>query len=498
MKKAVFHVIGFVTLYLLVCGCLSTLYGQYNLVPNPSFEQYTNCPSDSTIYAMHNNKPDYWYKPDKRAGSYLNACTGSFVYGVPYHYSNSGIAYQPARTGVAYIAIHYLNGVGNNSRNYFQVQLNDSLRSGKCYYGEFYVALTDHYKLACNNHGLLLTKQAVYADTAYPPKSLLIGSPQVVSFGNPIIRDSVNWTKVSAVFVASGGEMFLTVGNFKSDANTIWEIINPGGYSAAAYYIDDVSVIPLDSMPLPADAGPDRTITFGDSTYIGSYTSGINIINWYNSNGAQIATGVPGLKVSPAASTFYVVEHTVCGNYSRDTVYVSVQAAVPLSFLSYNAYLKNGSVFHRWSVGNEVNVSHYNITRSYDGGEFKEVGTIKAGLINGQYSFVELVEAKANAWYRIEGVDYDGKKTYSNIINLKSLGERKVLLMPNPATDVLTLSGREMRRVVITDITGNVVANSKCNSSLVTMNVAGFAAGIYMVQVTTTDGTVEILKFIKE
>ena len=48
---------------------------QINLVPNPSFEQYTNCPDNSTLTGTKNSKPDFWYKPDVRNGGYLNACS---------------------------------------------------------------------------------------------------------------------------------------------------------------------------------------------------------------------------------------------------------------------------------------------------------------------------------------------------------------------------------------------------------------------------------------
>ena len=41
---------------------------QTNLIPNPSFEQYTNCPDNSTSIAGRNSKPDIWYKPDARGG----------------------------------------------------------------------------------------------------------------------------------------------------------------------------------------------------------------------------------------------------------------------------------------------------------------------------------------------------------------------------------------------------------------------------------------------
>ncbi|MEI2711165.1 MAG: hypothetical protein V9E96_19435 [Chitinophagaceae bacterium] len=52
-----------------VCVC-----AQLNHVPNNSFEQFTTCPNSSTLQNAFNSKPDYWYKPDKRAAIYYNNC----------------------------------------------------------------------------------------------------------------------------------------------------------------------------------------------------------------------------------------------------------------------------------------------------------------------------------------------------------------------------------------------------------------------------------------
>lgn len=58
--------------------CSVPIYAQYNLVPNPSFEQYTNCPYN--LANLWNDKPDYWYKPDLRGARYFNACANGYDY----------------------------------------------------------------------------------------------------------------------------------------------------------------------------------------------------------------------------------------------------------------------------------------------------------------------------------------------------------------------------------------------------------------------------------
>jgi hypothetical protein len=80
--------------------------------------------------------------------------------------------------------------------------------------------------------------------------SFLPYQPQVENPQGNILTDSLNWTKISGIFTAQGGENYLTIGNFKDSTNTT--IIDAdsgnGEYNNAYYYIDKVSLIPLDSL----------------------------------------------------------------------------------------------------------------------------------------------------------------------------------------------------------------------------------------------------------
>ncbi len=312
------------------------IFAQTNLVPNWSFEVYTNCPSYSLtdMNVIRNNKPDFWYKPDFRGAGYLNSCANNDTLGVPLNQSSPTDVqcYQLAKSGSAYMAMAFR--ASTNARNYIQVILNDSLKIGHCYYAEYYVARINGYKLACNNHAMLFTNVPIFADTA-SGQQIIPAIPQVINT-NALIEDTVNWTKVAGVFTAQGGEKFLTLGNFKNDNNTTISVVQSTGYYGVAYYVDDVFVYSLDSFQVKADAGADTTIALGGSAFIGSLISGIPSIKWYKSNGVLFQTGVPGFTISPTQSDFYVIEQTVCGFTNRDTVYVSVNP-LPLKWLSFTA-----------------------------------------------------------------------------------------------------------------------------------------------------------------
>ena len=316
-------------LWALLFLLFNTAKGQANLVPNPSFEQFTNCP-----YGYRYEHPDYWYQTNSGGGGYLNACSTGNT-NVP----NTQWGYQTARTGVAFVGMFYDNGNGNN---YFQVKLTDSLITDKRYYIEYYVVNPKkYYRLACNNVSLFLSNKAVYTDTTFYT-SLLLANAQVYNYGNPIIYDTVNWVKVSSIYRAIGGEQYITLGNFKNSNQTNYSIKLPAigsYYNGASYSVDDVSVILLDSMPLKADAGRDTTIHIGDSAFIGSLTNGIDSLKWQILNSNNTIDSIrPGFWVHPLVNTCYVLTQTVNGYTSSDTVCVNV-LPLPLKFLKYELSL---------------------------------------------------------------------------------------------------------------------------------------------------------------
>jgi hypothetical protein len=108
---------------------------------------------------------------------------------------------------VAYIGMFYYNG--GDARNYFQVKLTDSLKQDKCYYAECFVSSSNSMQLACNNQAMLFTNNPIYADT-FAGLQIIPANPQVQN--THIITDTLNWVKVSGVFMAQGGEKYLTIG----------------------------------------------------------------------------------------------------------------------------------------------------------------------------------------------------------------------------------------------------------------------------------------------
>lgn len=215
-------------------------WGQ-NLVPNPSFENYSVCPDiDESIESA-----DYWINPTGYTPDYFNSCDDAYVLSGNWFDLNRGVPYntegtQVARTGVAYGGLITAD-IGLNEREYIQVQLISPLVAGTPYRIQFYVSAGDSSMYSCNDIGAFLSVSAVSSVSSQP----LPYTPQVESEGTMnSISDTANWVEVKGTFIASGGEQFLTIGNFKDDSSTdtVTYQNSPQWSTYSYHYIDDVSV----------------------------------------------------------------------------------------------------------------------------------------------------------------------------------------------------------------------------------------------------------------
>jgi hypothetical protein len=223
--------LGWVIVMFVACGVCE---GQ-NLVPNPSFETLINCPTGISsacsypFFDMIAFSTTYWHNIGCGSADYFNSCNTIDV-GIPQNFRG----YQNARTGVAYIG----EICGDYYREIVGTFLTATLISNVDYYVEFYVSRAPvlpppSYPDSSDVLGALFTIGEPDT-TGSGVGGILLSTAQVNNPDSNFLSDTLTWMKVSGVFTASGGENFISIGNFKEDTSHT----HGWGY----YYIDDVSV----------------------------------------------------------------------------------------------------------------------------------------------------------------------------------------------------------------------------------------------------------------
>lgn len=221
-----------------------------NLVPNPSFEQFTACPPGVA--------PPFtaaiWSLPSVGGSSdYYNSCAPAASYvSTPVN----GFGNQAPRTGSGYAG--FILRPTNLYREYLEVPLTAPLVAGNTYQVSFYVSLADQSKWAIDKFGAYLSVGSVGPITGAP---VLPFVPQVMHPIGTFITDKTNWTQISGSYTATGGEDHLVIGNFYDNVATPPQLGQGGFYEGAYYYIDDVSVCATCVTP-PCDSCCADSLTF--------------------------------------------------------------------------------------------------------------------------------------------------------------------------------------------------------------------------------------------
>ncbi|WP_149275026.1 OmpA family protein [Pareuzebyella sediminis] len=213
-----------------------------NLVRNPSFEYYKDCPK-----RLGNFTADVisWSTPTEGTTDYFNSC--SVVMGAPENFNGN----QQAEFGKGYCGLYVY--APDDYREYLQAELTDTLKKGKEYRVSFYVSLAERSDFAVNEFGLLFAQDSLKISTTkslskgllYQKKgniytALEINYPKFFS-------DTKNWTLVTTQFIAKGTEKYLVLGNFKNNDRTRLLKTKRNAERGAYYYIDMVAVTGIEN-----------------------------------------------------------------------------------------------------------------------------------------------------------------------------------------------------------------------------------------------------------
>lgn len=204
-----------------------------NLVPNPGFEQYTNCPPDFSCLDLAAPWTDPGSTPD-----YFHSCALNWWVSTP----NNLFGEQIPHSGDAYAGLYaYLDSTiqGWQYREYIMVPLTDTLENGLCYELSMYVSLAGHVsKVAIADMGVYFSDSAAQQIVMNPMPFV----PQLDHLGG-MLSDTTNWTFISGLYEAHGGEAYLAIGNFHDDASMTSMIIDSSaGERKSYYFVDDVSL----------------------------------------------------------------------------------------------------------------------------------------------------------------------------------------------------------------------------------------------------------------
>lgn len=285
-----------------------------NLVPNGDFETFSQCPD----YVSQIDRATGWSRPTNGTSDYFNACLGvPFSMNVPDNQSG----YEPARSGNGYAGFYCfysttpITAAPDNDHEYVTRALDEPLIPGATYAVEFFVSLADVSKYAVNDIGALLSTQAPYRADEFA----ITATPQVTNTSLVMLDQKNGWTRIHGCFVADSAFAYITIGNFRDGAATVFTEV-PTSFPLtfySYYFVDDVSVQAVAAPQLGPDINACDAVTLAVQDPVDGAT-----YTW--------STGEEGTSIVADSAGVYSVRQDLNGCIVSDTILVHLAEPLQL------------------------------------------------------------------------------------------------------------------------------------------------------------------------
>jgi hypothetical protein len=180
---------------------------------------------------------------------------------------------------------------------------------------------------------------------------------------------------------------------------------------------------------------------------------------------------------------------------------------LPVELMDFQADLQpDNSVQLSWATFTETNHDFFVLEKRHENGTFFPIGNISGAGNSDEvqtYAWTDRTDHGHVNYYRLRMVDINGNSSFSNVIEVEVEKTSSVSLYPSPTRGMVYLQSMTAGRqsVFISDITGKLllqkVVHFTSADELPSIDLSGFADGVYFIQILDGEGNSQSQKIIK-
>jgi len=168
----------------------------------------------------------------------------------------------------------------------------------------------------------------------------------------------------------------------------------------------------------------------------------------------------------------------------------SVSSPLPVTLISFTAFLTNNEVSLSWSTSAEINNAFFTVQKSKDESGWEDLMEVPGHGTSSTTQFYSANDPqpyKGISYYRLKQTDIDGKESYSPIVSVKNTEESSgISVYPNPASNLLNIQFPSFGsyQIALMSISGQVVHQIiSVSGSDCSLDVSPLRPGIYFVHI---------------
>ena len=320
------------------------------------------------------------------------------------------------------------------------------------------------------------------------------GSTQYCYVGHRIngsMGDNTTAENNEASFNCSGTPVLQTCGSVPVAASAVTSVISVSNSLIAANGITTSTI----TIRLKDAAGNFLTTSGG----IVTISTSAGVLGTVLDNNDGTYTAILTSDNDPATAD---ISFSINGTLASATASVVFASTLPLSWGDVSAYRKYKTQQVQWFTEQETMVSHFALERSLNGRDWSVILDKKQaqnGNYRHAYYYTDNEYIPGTVYYRIKEVDIDGKFSYSPVIFIEAdPGFNRIIAYPSPTDKTFyigNISKEKISNVSIYTINGELVKAWSQPASIYT--ITEIPTGIYIIKVTTTDGSVQNIRIKK-
>ena len=227
-------------------------------------------------------------------------------------------------------------------------------------------------------------------------------------------------------------------------------------------------------------SGADLQVSNGSTTPVAVSESDLRL----NISDASAWRATSDLPVTGSGNEY--ITSSVSSQSLKFLTLASVNAALPVTWLSVEATLLGGGVQVAWKTATELNTQDFVLQHSLDARRWRDVGMLPAAgntVTERSYSLFHPQPGTGWNYYRILQRDLDGRSMLSKIVKVEVvIGEGKIY--PNPTSGKLaTIRLPRAETVSVYDAAGSKVWEKAMEEGIHAVNFSSLKAGVYVVRI---------------